>query len=235
MDQQTKAQILLADHRGCSVLGGLRSFHTFNFGRYFDESRSPFGLLQVLNDDSLQAEHSVRITLNPTTEIVLLPIVGGLELQINNEEPVFIESGQLFHVQSVEAATLKITDPYPANEVNFLQLWLSSSQAPLSSTKTETIWFPIDSKNQLHPLFTSYGQTSKGWIGKYTLRSEGVLTYEENTQGLFVFVIQGAFEVQNRLLQPRDGLKLWNLQEALEFEALSEDAILLVVEQQTCE
>ena len=45
----------------------------------------------------------------------------------------------------------------------------------------------------------------------------------------FVFIIEGAFEVQNRLLEARDGLSLWNLSK-LEFEALSNDAILMIIE-----
>jgi quercetin 2,3-dioxygenase len=45
----------------------------------------------------------------------------------------------------------------------------------------------------------------------------------------FIFVIDGVFEVQNRLLHRRDALLL-PAPEKLEFEALSEGAILLVLE-----
>jgi redox-sensitive bicupin YhaK (pirin superfamily) len=44
-----------------------------------------------------------------------------------------------------------------------------------------------------------------------------------------VYVIEGAFEVQYRLLHARDGLALWEA-ERVEWEALSNDAILLVLE-----
>lgn len=46
-------------------------------------------------------------------------------------------------------------------------------------------------------------------------------------------MIEGAFEFQNRLLETRDSVALWNEDnEALqiEFEALSNDAINLIVE-----
>ena len=47
--------------------------------------------------------------------------------------------------------------------------------------------------------------------------------------GLFVFVIEGAFEVQYRLLHPRDRLVLWEA-DTIEWEALSNDAVILVIE-----
>jgi hypothetical protein len=46
---------------------------------------------------------------------------------------------------------------------------------------------------------------------------------------VFVYVIEGAVEFQNRLLEQRDGLALYSVTTS-EFEALSNDAILLVLE-----
>jgi hypothetical protein len=66
-------------------------------------------------------------------------------------------------------------------------------------------------------------------IGKFDGRKEGTHIVTDAGKGIFVFVIEGAFEVQNRLLQLRDGLALWNTA-SIEFEALSNDAILLLLE-----
>jgi len=41
--------------------------------------------------------------------------------------------------------------------------------------------------------------------------------------------LEGAFEVEGRLLHARDGLALWET-EKVELEALSNDAIILVME-----
>ena len=66
-------------------------------------------------------------------------------------------------------------------------------------------------------------------MGKYDGRREGVFKLTKDTHTVFAFVIEGAFEVQNRLLHARDGLGLWNLDE-VEFEALSNEAIILLIE-----
>lgn len=66
-------------------------------------------------------------------------------------------------------------------------------------------------------------------IGKFSGRSETVYHRKHPGNALFVFVIDGVFEVDGRLLHARDGLALWDTDEA-EIEALSNDALLLVVE-----
>ncbi len=53
--------------------------------------------------------------------------------------------------------------------------------------------------------------------------------YQEAVTLLYFFVIQGAFEVANRLLEARDGLGLWSVKE-VELEALSNEAIVLVLQ-----
>jgi quercetin 2,3-dioxygenase len=42
-------------------------------------------------------------------------------------------------------------------------------------------------------------------------------------------VLQGAFEVQYKLMETRDGLALWNAKE-IEIEALSNEAIIMLIE-----
>jgi len=44
-----------------------------------------------------------------------------------------------------------------------------------------------------------------------------------------IFVLEGAFEAEGRLLHSRDGLALWDTNE-IEIEALSNDAIILLIE-----
>jgi hypothetical protein len=70
---------------------------------------------------------------------------------------------------------------------------------------------------------------TNGFIGKFTGREEAVYRLSDPRNGLFAFVLQGAFELQYRLLHAGDGLGLWELPEA-ELEALSNDAIILMVE-----
>ncbi|NIF07012.1 hypothetical protein F3J23_16360 [Chryseobacterium sp. Tr-659] len=67
------------------------------------------------------------------------------------------------------------------------------------------------------------------FIGLYNGRAEGFYALKDPEKAIFAMVVNGAFEFQNRLMETRDAIILWTLSE-LEFEALSEEAILLFIE-----
>ncbi|MCB0664287.1 MAG: hypothetical protein KDC80_00620, partial [Saprospiraceae bacterium] len=65
------------------------------------------------------------------------------------------------------------------------------------------------------------------WIGSYSGRKDGELNFSSERNEVFVFILSGVFEVENRLLQSRDALLL-NKIHRLEFEALCNDAIIVI-------
>jgi hypothetical protein len=230
MFTKTEAQIYLSDRRGCTKSADYRSFHTFNFGDYQLESRQPFGALTVFNDDTLLDEKSHEIKVDEPTEIILIPVVGGIELVDELGESVFLGAGEVFHFMVFPEQEYRIVNPFETEAVNYLQIGLkvepdgfeSQEQFPLTT-------FSLEYRNQLVPLFCSLDRQSLGFIGKYSGRQNGGYTLRNSQNRAFIFVIEGAFEVQDRLLHPRDGLALCNL-DKVDFEALSNDAIILVME-----
>ena len=93
--------------------------------------------------------------------------------------------------------------------------------------------FDLSVDNTLLPLFPLDDTDSQyqGFIGRYAGRAEDRYQPRERKNGVFVFVLSGVFEVQNRLLHQRDGLSLTNVQNGeVDFEALSNDAVLLLLE-----
>ena len=90
-----------------------------------------------------------------------------------------------------------------------------------------------EDKNQLIKIAGSINDVSKYpivSIGKITGRQEAVYKLQNKQNNLFVFVIEGVFEVHGRLLHARDALGLWDIFEDIELEALSNDAIVLIIE-----
>ena len=111
--------------------------------------------------------------------------------------------------------------------VSYLQIHLQNIEfQPFNYEKTTTFDF-MNNKNQLLAYFSN--QTDFGFIGQYDGRKESVYTLKNPQNGIFVFVIEGVFEVQNRLLHARDGLALPDISE-IELEALSNDAVVLLLE-----
>ena len=67
------------------------------------------------------------------------------------------------------------------------------------------------------------------YFGVFNARKKAHLTMNSNTIGCYVFVINGAFEVEDRLVESRDALWLRNTKQ-LELEALSENGIVLLLQ-----
>ena len=125
MDTSTQAQLYLSDQRGCSQTDFFRSYHVFNFGPYTAEAREPFGTLRVLNDNTLAAGHSVTMRVEQPTDVLILPLLGGLEYKSESGNG-FLETGQaqLFSLSSGMDYT--INNPYRTESINYLEIWLTS-------------------------------------------------------------------------------------------------------------
>lgn len=225
MISQPEATIFLAEQRGRSEVDWFRSFHIFNFGEYHVEHRQPFGTLQVFNDDTLASKKSLSMNVDDNMDVILLPLVGAIEYENSLGETGILEAGQVQILKTSPSLTYKLTNPYSDDLINFLQIWIKN-EGKSSSPQLNNFTFDFKKKNQLSPLFSTQAH---GWLGRYDGRTEDTYPLLDKAHGVFVFVIEGAFEVQNRLLHPRDGLALSQVSE-VEFEALSNNAIILIIE-----
>ncbi|MBA4853487.1 pirin [Emticicia sp. BO119] len=224
---QTEGQIYLSNLRGITNRKIFRSFHTFNHGSYSDESKKPFGNLIACNDDTLAAGNAIITNVDKALEIFIIPIVGGIEVKDNKDQKFFLDAGETLILKLSKGDYYQVSNPFKDELVNFLQIWIENDPVSINLTNRQ-ISFDLDgNKNQLKTI------GDKCYIGKFSGREEGGLTINDRDKGVFGFVVEGAFEFQNRLVETRDGIALWNEDnEALqiEFEALSNNAIILIVE-----
>jgi Quercetinase C-terminal cupin domain len=212
-----KAVIYLSDRRLCEQSPVFRTYQT-------QVDKTP--ILNFLDNTLAPATNSQEMLrskiLNVAPEIVhyrvfVLPLVGVLLI---GEE--YIEAGKMYSCRVENSQEVIVQNPYESALVNYLEIWIEDEALDNKSTINT---FDLSNKNQLVPAYESL-QTNV-WIGNFDGRKEGVLTLN-NSVKTFVFVVNGAFEVQNRLLETRDGLLLTDTKE-ITFEALSEEAILLII------
>ncbi|HWV31603.1 MAG TPA: hypothetical protein VN038_18215 [Dyadobacter sp.] len=226
----TQAQIYLESLRGRFQTEGYRSFRTFNFEEYRAADREPFGTLEVLNDETLMPECSHALRVDRLCQVILLPVAGAIEVGEKGRGPRFVNSGEALFILASPDEVYTIANPYPDEAINYLQIRINdgtflSTPVPLSGI---TVQFDVSEKNVLLPVGGDNGSRARLFIGQYDGREEGIFSSGNADHNAFIFVIEGAFEVQNRLLERRDGLALDNA-EMVEFEALSNGAIILIM------
>lgn len=175
-----------------------------------------------ISDETLAPGKSKLFTMDKNTSVILMPLVGEVEYgTLNKKQTIKISPEELQVVSLKKGMTFKIQNPSKKYSVNYLQIWLKES------LEDRTVSFSDYGHNALNIIFES--QNMKLHFGVLDGRIEAELAPAKKENTLLAFVINGAFELQNRLLETRDSLMLWNL-EHLELEALSENAIVLLLE-----
>jgi hypothetical protein len=220
----TEATIYLAEKRARTQSLTHRSFHCFNADSFHNANDSFYNLAAV-NDETLIPSSHVEYSLVANNLIVLLPLIGKLEYKIGDKTGV-ADVGECIVLYGQRNSTLTLANTYEGEAINFVCTWFHHNER--GEQYVITSCFDLDkTKNTLTSLCTA--EHIKCHIGKFSGRKKVTLTSGNDTRGLFVFVLEGVFEVEDRLLHHKDGLAISTPAEAA-FEALSNDAILLVFE-----
>ena len=227
MLDQSKGKMFLSAERGHTESGWFRSYNTFNFGNYRHEHKAAFGTLCVFNDDTLAGGRHIKLLVEESATILVLPTVGAVLYKDDRGNEQYIKAGQAQVFVTPAGTAIEFHNPFDGDLINFLHAWIKTP-ASGSQHSSLTVFDLENGKNSLIEIQTGNGE-QPCFIGKFTGRQEMVYSTSRPDNGLFVFVLEGAFEVQYRLLETRDALALWNTAQA-ELEALSNDAIVLLLE-----
>ena len=71
-----KFEIHRAETRGHASHGWLDSYHSFSFASYYNPERMRFGVLRVLNDDTVQPGMGFGTHPHENMEIISIPLEG---------------------------------------------------------------------------------------------------------------------------------------------------------------
>lgn len=185
----------------------------------FSEDKS--SALKAVSEIILEENGSYPIHYRENSSILIIVLYG--ELMINDfEKPISTE--QVFTLQSSENNTLFLRNNLQNEKADFLIFELECETLKNSFSIED---LDIKERNTLFKITERIKVPN--FIGLYEGRKEEVYSLYRQGKSVFGMVINGAFEFQNRLMETRDAIVLTEI-ETLEFEALSEDALLLFLE-----
>ncbi len=161
------------------------------------------------------------VSLRSNQKLLVLPLFG--KARINSFDKI-IETGEVVVLESVVEQDIFISNALSDLETDVLVIVFDKLVSE-NSYRVNTI--DLEIRNKLN--FIDEGFNFPGFIGVFDGREEGRYILKRSSNKIFTMVINGAFEFQNRLMETRDAILIWDLEE-LEFEALSEDALILFFE-----
>lgn len=224
---ETQAKIFLASERGLTESDWFRTYNMFNTGCYISPHKESFGSLYMLNEETLAPGRRLTTEVEEDAYLLLVPVVGGVQCSGTGHPARQVEAGEVLIWPAGKGSILRIYNPY-GDLVQFIQIGIKADNGSLQKNVRQ---YPIEIINNAMSWVGEDGDNKSPFVtglGKYKGRSEDSCRLAPD-RSLFVYVIHGAFEVQSRLLHAGDGLALWGCTN-VEWEALSNDAVLLVID-----
>ena len=112
------------NERGKNDIGWLKANFSFSFASYYDPNKVNFGVLRVLNDDTIAGGKGFGTHPHDNMEIITIPLEGGLEHKDSMGNTGVINAGE---VQVMSAGTGVYHSEYNASaakDAKTLQIWL---------------------------------------------------------------------------------------------------------------
>jgi quercetin 2,3-dioxygenase len=222
--------------RGHANHGWLNSLHTFSFANYHNPERMHFGVLRVLNDDTVSAGKGFGTHPHDNMEIISIPLEGDLEHKDSMGNVTTIRNGD---VQVMSAGTGIYHSEYNKNSdqlVKFLQIWVFPNKRDVAPRYDQITLVPDDRHNKLQQILSPNTDDDGVWIHQNAWFHLGRLDKDFGTEykmkggavnGVYVFVLSGDISIGDQKLNPRDGYGIWDV-EKFNLKADSNAEVLLI-------
>lgn len=221
--------------RGHANHGWLNSYHSFSFANYYNPERMHFGVLRVLNDDTVNGGMGFGTHPHDNMEIISIPLEGDLEHKDSMGTAAVIRKGD---IQVMSAGTGIYHSEYNKNKgeaVKFLQIWVYPNKKNVTPRYGQVTLNVEDRHNKLQQIISPNADDAGVWINQDAWFSMGNLDKDVSVKyglknegnGVYAFILKGDVTVNGQQLNTRDGFGIWDVKE-LEIKADTDAEILLM-------
>lgn len=207
-----------SDTRGDANHGWLHSRHTFSFANYYNPERMHFGVLRVLNDDTVASGMGFSTHPHDNMEIISIPLEGDLEHKDSMDNVTVIKNGD---IQVMSAGTGIKHSEFNKNkdkQVKFLQIWVFPNKKNVTPRYDQISLNEKDRHNKLQQILSPTPNDAGVWIhqnawfhlGKFDKGIATEYNFKGKGNGLYVFNLNGDLKINDQLLNSRDGFGIWD-------------------------
>ena len=206
-----------ADSRGHANHGWLNSHHTFSFAGYSNPERMHFGVLRVLNDDTVAGGKGFGAHPHDNMEIISIPLSGTLEHRDNAGNHGIIGSSDV-QVMSAGTGIAHSEKNHSSSEpVKFLQIWVFPNKRNVPPRYDQQTFQAADRHNQFQQVLSPNPDDAGVWIHQdawfhladFDAGFAADYQVKKPGNGVYVFVLEGEVTVAGQSLKQRDGLGVW--------------------------
>lgn len=217
--------IYIESQRGIVAEAGGETYSTFNYRNFIHKDKSAIPPLQYFNETILLPEGKAKANIT-TSCCFIIPVYNNLELQLANQQ-VSVHPGEAILLDNYREVL--VMNPEKTENASFVWFTVDNGFRQINDEPSfNKLPLPVDKvKNQWIDLFAGDVNIKVACMdAREELEYHPIASVNHR---LFLYNITGSFEVAGRLLNPNDGLVIWDYNK-VEIEALSPDSIILMIE-----
>jgi len=209
-----KYTLIKEKERGLSIIGWLKSKHTFSFGRYYNPERMQFKNLRVINDDIVKPNYGFDTHGHQNMEIITYVLSGELKHKDSLGNIKSIKANEFQVMSAGTGIEHSEFNGSKTHDVHFLQIWIKPNMLNIKPNynqislekNIENDHFLIASNNTNSPLFIN--SNADIYVSKY---DENILKKFQSKNGnLFIHLIEGQIKINDQILNQGDGISIEN-------------------------
>lgn len=224
-----------ANTRGHANHGWLDSKHSFSFANYYNPERMHFGVLRVLNDDSVAPGRGFGKHPHDNMEIISIPLSGDLEHKDSIGNVAVIKEGEIQVMSAGTGITHSEFNRKKDQDVKFLQIWIFPRIKQVEPRYDQITIKDLATKNEFYQILSPKASDAGVWIhqdawfhmGDFDAENTGCYEIKKAGNGVYAFVLEGSVEIEGQKLGPRDGYGIWNV-DSFDFKSTTDSKVLLM-------
>lgn len=226
-----------SDSRGKADFGWLKANFSFSFGSYFNKDNIQFGLLRVLNDDTIAAGAGFGTHPHDNMEIVTIPLEGGLKHRDSMGNEGVISFGEVQVMSAGSGVRHSEMNASTREQAKTLQIWVFPQLQNVEPRYDQKSFDFESNRNKFVNVVCPYDKKEGDalWVYQQTWFTIGLfdggqsISYKINRKGngVYLFLIEGEIKIGDTALSKRDAVGITDLDE-LEINVQQPAKILLI-------
>lgn len=224
-----------AESRGGADYGWLKTNYSFSFGRYYNPGKMGFGLLRVINDDTVMGGKGFDTHPHNNMEIITLPLSGDLAHKDSMGNSSVIKEGDIQVMSAGSGIYHSEFNPNEDKEVKLFQIWIFPKKQNVEPRYDQISISALGEKDKLFQILSPDKDDKGVWIhqdawfhmGDFSEGHKEKYHLKKPDNGVYLIVIEGSINIGGNKLNRRDAIGIMNT-ENFEITAEKESKLLLM-------
>ena len=210
-----------ANERGHANHGWLNAYHSFSFANWYNPEKVQFGMLRVLNDDTIAGGMGFGTHPHDNMEIITIPLEGDLAHKDSMGNGTTIKSGDIQVMSAGTGIQHSEFNPNPDQHTKLFQIWLFPKYHNVTPRYQQITLDKSLEKNDFAPILSPNPDDAGVWIhqdawfylSNFDTDFSKKLSLKKEGNGFYIMNIEGEIEINGQKLEKRDAIGIWETNE----------------------